>query len=238
MERIEFIKKGLSSLGLLVAFPIITACDKKNEDFAGPSDTPSNGSTNGSSPSDCEVTNSETAGPFPNRNSAALVKSNIIVDRPGVGLSIKITIKNKNNNCSALANTIVDIWHCDAQGEYSEYGGRTAVSWLRGRQITDSSGLVTFSSIFPGWYPRRAPHIHVHIYNASGRSLLITQIAFDTAVCDKVYTTASAYTNRGKQDTSNARDNVFRNGFDNQLATFTGSVEEGYVLTHTIVVSG
>lgn len=41
----------------------------------------------------------------------------------GVAFTIKITINNKNNNCAALAGTIVDIWHCDQDGYYSEYGG-------------------------------------------------------------------------------------------------------------------
>jgi hypothetical protein len=69
--------------------------------------------------------------------------------------TIKITINNKNNSCAGLAGAIVDIWHCDAAGNYSEYGGTsmqstnyTSVHFLRGRQVTDAGGLVTFHFCF------------------------------------------------------------------------------------------
>jgi len=165
----------------------------------------------------------------------------------GVPLTIKITILNTNNSCGALSGALVDIWHCTAVGYYSEYtdtpgGGYatvdyTASHFLRGRQTTDSNGLVTFTSIFPGWYSPRAPHIHVHIYNSAGTSLLITQIAFPTDVCNTVYTTASDYTAHGKQDTANTADSVFSDSLANELSTVTGSVSAGYVLTHTIYVA-
>ena len=173
------------------------------------------------------------------------MQSNIAGDRTGISLTVKIYIINRNSSCTALANAIVDIWQCDAVGNYSEYGGTgmqstnyASVHWLRGRQITDSNGLVTFTSIFPGWYSGRAPHIHVHVYNTSGMSLLVTQIAFPTDVCNTVYTTASPYKSRGTQDTSNANDNVFSDSLSNELATVTGSVSAGYTLTHTITVNG
>jgi protocatechuate 3,4-dioxygenase beta subunit len=111
------------------------------------------------------------------------------------------------------------------------------VHFLRGRQTTDSNGLVGFTSIFPGWYPSRAPHIHVHIYNASGTSLLVTQIAFPADVTDTVYTTATQYYTKGEQDTSNTADSIFSNSIANELATVTGNVTDVYVLTHTIVVN-
>lgn len=157
---------------------------------------------------------------------------------------LKITINNKNNSCAALAGAIVDNWHCDADGNYSEYGGSgmqsinyTSVHFLRGRQTTDASGVVTFNTIFPGWYGGRAPHIHVHVYSPDGASLMITQIAFPTDVCDTVYTTATNYYKKGKQDTTNARDNVFADSLASELATVTGSVSAGYTLTHLITVA-
>jgi protocatechuate 3,4-dioxygenase beta subunit len=241
MERKEFLKRGLTSLGMFASAPIWAACEKT--EVADTSST-TTGSTNGSSASDCTVTNAETIGPFPIKDPASLVKSDITGDRPGVKMTMKIIIKNKNNSCAALAGAFVDVWHCDAKGEYSEYGGSgmqstnwTSVHWLRGRQTTDSNGQTTFVSIFPGWYSGRAPHIHVHIYNASGKSLLVTQIAFPKATCDTVYTNAADYKNHGLQDTTNERDNVFGDGFTNELGSVSGSISEGYVLTHTIVVS-
>ena len=108
---------------------------------------------------------------------------------------------------------------------------------LLGRQTTDANGLVQFTSIFPGWYSGRAPHLHVHVYKADGTSLLVTQIAFPTNICDTVYSTATSYYTKGKQDTSNTSDNVFSDSLASELATVSGSVSEGYVLTHLITVA-
>jgi protocatechuate 3,4-dioxygenase beta subunit len=163
--------------------------------------------------------------------------------RTGVNLAVKINIKNKNNNCEPLAGAMVDIWHCDKDGYYSEYGGTgsqsanfTAYHFLRGRQATNTDGLAAFASIFPGWYPGRAPHIHVHVYDSSGKSLLVTQIAFPTTVCDTVYTTATTYT-KGKQDTANASDGIFSDSLEKEMSTVEGNINDGYTLTHTIVVA-
>ncbi|HTJ51768.1 MAG TPA: hypothetical protein VL443_20050 [Cyclobacteriaceae bacterium] len=225
MERKEFLKQ-LGMTGLLM--PLFVTCK---------SDDPSKSGS-------CTVTDSETAGPFPTKSPSTLEMTDIRSDRTGVAFTIKITIQNKNNSCAALADAIVDIWHCDRDGYYSEYGGSgmqtvdmTAVHFLRGRQITDSNGLVGFTSIFPGWYSGRAPHIHVHIYNSSGQSLLVTQIAFPTSVCDTVYTTATSFYTKGKQDTSNTSDSVFSDSLNNELGTVTGNITDGYLLTKTIIVS-
>lgn len=237
MERKDFLKRGFSALGYMAIAPLLGSC-KKDED----STTPESGTETGSG--SCTATPSETEGPFPTKSPSSLVITDIRSDRTGVPFTIKINIQNKNNACGALAGALVDIWHCDKDGNYSEYGGTgmqssnfTSVHFLRGRQTTDANGLVTFTSIFPGWYSGRAPHIHVHIYTSSGKSLLVTQIAFPEDVTNTVYTTATNLYTRGKQDTSNARDNVFADSIATELASVTGSVAAGYVLTHTIVVS-
>ncbi|MFN4144965.1 MAG: intradiol ring-cleavage dioxygenase [Runella sp.] len=241
MKRIEFLR----SLGLgLAGTTVMIACANNSDPTPTTGNTTTNGSTNGSSATDCAVTPTETEGPFPTKNPTALAINDIRSDRQGIKMDIKITIKNKNTNCAALKDAIVDIWMCDADGNYSQYGGTgmqtanyTNVSFLRGRQVTDAEGLAQFTSIFPGWYPGRAPHIHVHIYNATGRSLLITQIAFPKSVCDTVYSTATNFYKKGLQDTLNENDNVFRDGFANEMATLSGSVQNGYTLSHTIVVN-
>jgi protocatechuate 3,4-dioxygenase beta subunit len=244
MERKEFLKRSLSVLGIATVAPIVSACSKDTVDPTASGTTTNQGSTNGSSSSDCTVTNAETEGPFPIKNPSSLVMKDIRSDRAGIPMTIAITIKNKNNNCAALEGAIVDIWHCDADGNYSQYGGTTmqttnytSVNFLRGRQTTDASGAVGFTSIFPGWYSSRAVHIHVHVYNSSGKSLLVTQIAFPATVCDTVFTTATTIYKKGKADTTNEKDNVFGDGYTNELATISGSVANGYALTHTIVVS-
>lgn len=228
----------------LFSLPLFISCKKQEDVTPGSDTTTETGSTNGDSASNCSVTNSETAGPFPTKDPASLSVADIRSDRQGVPMTAKITIKNKNADCAALKDVIVDIWHCDADGNYSEYGGTgmqavnyTSVHFLRGRQVTDATGTTTFVSIFPGWYGGRAPHIHVHIYNASGKSLLVTQIAFPKSTCDTVYTTATSYYKKGLQDTTNESDNVFGDGYANELATISGNTTDGYTLTHTIVVS-
>lgn len=235
MERKKFLSQSLTALGIAFVAPLSKSCSKT--DVTGNTDEKGSGS--------CTTTPTETEGPFPTKSPSSLLQSNIVGDRTGVPLTVKIHITNRNGNCAALSDAIVDIWQCDAAGNYSEYGGSgmqstnyASVHWLRGRQITDSNGLVTFTSIFPGWYSGRAPHIHVHVYNTGGVSLLVTQIAFPTDICNTVYTMASPYQSRGTQDTQNANDNVFSDSLSAELATVTGSVSAGYTLTHTITVNG
>lgn len=229
MNRKNFLKRGLIGLGTAVVLPsALTSCSKDD-----------------ATPGECDVTASETAGPFPIKTPASLVRTDITEGKAGVELLIDITVKDQSNNCAALEGALVDIWHCDAQGYYSEYsnnagGGvqdNTAVHFLRGRATTNADGLAKFTSIFPGWYPGRAPHIHVHIYNGSGASLLVTQIAFPKNDCDTVYTTDSDYTSHGTQDTLNETDNVFSDSLDEELGIVTGSVGAGYLLTKEIVVA-
>jgi protocatechuate 3,4-dioxygenase beta subunit len=237
MERKHFLKNSLTALGLISVAPLMNACKKTTD--------------TGSGSSACAVSPTETAGPFPTKTPSSLVKTDIRSDRTGVAFTINISIKNKNNSCAALAGAIVDIWHCDKDGNYSEYGGTgmqsidyTAVHFLRGRQTTDANGQVAFTSIFPGWYSGRATHIHVHVYNTAGTSLLITQIAFPEGSSSAVAAvngsggTAYGYTKGMSGYTYNASDNVFSDDSAGvQIAAITGSLSAGYVLTQTINVA-
>ncbi|MGC3946822.1 MAG: intradiol ring-cleavage dioxygenase [Chryseolinea sp.] len=235
MERKQFLKRlGLTTL----VTPVLMGCKDESAD-----PTPSNTTTDSTSDEACVVTPSETAGPFPTKNPSSLVLQDISSDRTGISMTVKITVQNSNNGCEPLSGAIVDVWHCDKDGYYSEYGGTgmqqanfTSYHFLRGRQTTNADGQVGFTTIFPGWYSGRAPHIHVHIYDAKGNTLLVTQIAFPTSTCDTVYTTAALYT-KGKQDTSNTSDNIFADSLDQEMSTITGSVSEGYELAHKIVVA-
>lgn len=236
MERKEFLKNSIGFIGMAASAPMLLGANR----WVG---------KNSVEMSACSVTNSETAGPFPTITPSSLVTTNIVSDRTGVAFTINITVKNTNANCDALTGALVDIWHCDKDGNYSEYGGTamqstnyTAVHFLRGRQTTDANGLVTFTSIFPGWYTSRATHIHVHIYNSSGTSLLVTQIAFPEGASSAVNlvnaATAYGYTKGMTGYTYNAADNVFSDGVTNELSSVTGSVAGGYILTHTIFAAG
>lgn len=249
MKRKDFLRGlGLVGIGSL-AIPVISACSSDDDSSETSTDTATDTGSGTGTSGTCSVTPSETAGPFPTISPSSLVKSNIVMDRTGVGFTINITIKNTNASCAVLKGAIVDIWHCDKDGYYSEYGGTsmqsvnyTTAHFLRGRQTTDDNGLVTFTSIFPGWYSGRATHIHVHIYNSSGTSLLVTQIAFpegsSSAVALVNASTANGYTKGLSGYTYNASDNVFSDSVSSELATVTGSVSAGFVLAHTINVAG
>lgn len=254
MERKDFLRGlGLVGLGSLVV-PVISSCSSDDDVSSSGTTTDtssSTGSSTGSSSSSggCSLSPTETAGPFPTKSPSSLITSNIVSDRTGVGFTINITIKNTKASCAVLAGAIVDIWHCDKDGYYSEYGGTgmqsvnyTAVHFLRGRQTTDANGKVSFTSIFPGWYSGRATHIHVHVYSASGTSLLVTQIAFPegsgSAVVLVNASTANGYTKGMTGYTYNANDNVFSDGVSNEMSTIMGSVAAGFVLEHTINVAG
>lgn len=238
MNRADFLKKGFGSLvGMTAIIPIINACKSSSiEPVIDPVTGATTGSTNGSSASDCKITTSETAGPFPTKIPANFVLKDIRSDRTGVLMTMNIAIKNGNNSCNALAGALVDVWHCDKDGNYSEYGSFGSVDFLRGRQTTDVSGNTGFTTVFPGWYSGRAPHIHVHVFSSTGKSLLVTQIAFPKAICDVVYGTATNFYTRGLQDTTNERDGIFNDGYATELAGLSGNIKDGYTLTHTIVV--
>ncbi len=228
MKRNEFLTKGLVGIGGVVA---LTGLAKTT------TTTPTLGKKGLLG---CEFSPRETKGPFPNKTPADYVRENIIGDREGVPLLVKLTILNKNDGCQPLANAVVDIWHCDNQGNYSEYGGfrmqktdLTQVHFLRGRQTADTSGTVKFISIFPGYYPGRAPHLNVEIF-INDSSLLVTQIALPEAICDQVYNTSNY---QGQGYVKNARDSVFGSSLALNMAdTVTGDTAAGFVLEKSIVV--
>ena len=170
---------------------------------------------------------------------------NVLVTRvhPGYILGENIpsinSIEDINDDCKALVGASVDIWQCDAKGNYSEYanqldGDFTNEHFLRGRQTTNTDGEVSFISIFPGWYPGRAPHLHLEIKSSSGESLLVTQTAFPEDISTEVYTT-SAY--KGDFDTSNTNDGGFSNSLEDNMADeVTGNLSDGFTMTKIIRV--
>lgn len=237
MERKNFLKQSVAALGMAFVMPMANSCKK---DDATTTTTDDDGTGSGT----CTVAPTETEGPFPTKNPSAYDRSDITDGRSGYKLTVNITVGQVGKSCAALAGAIVDIWHCDAEGNYSEYGGSgmqsinyTSVHFLRGRQVTDSNGLVTFTTIFPGWYSGRATHIHVHIYNASGTSLKITQIAFPEGTGSAV-AAVNGYSKGMSGYTYNANDNVFSDDTAGiEIATVTGSTANGFSLVKQINVS-
>lgn len=234
-------------IGAVSSTALITACKKDSAAATGSTDTTTGTTTTttggATTTNGCTVAPDETEGPFPTKAPASYVRSDITDGRTGYKLTSKITVLNNNANCNALSGLLVDIWHCDAEGNYSEYGGSgmqatnyTGVHFLRGRQTTDASGTVTFTSIFPGWYSGRATHIHVHIYTASGTSLKVTQIAFPEGTGTSV-ALVSGYAKGMSGYTYNKSDNVFSDDSAGiEIATVTGSLTAGFALSINLSV--
>jgi len=141
MDRKEFLK-GIGLMGLAATGVGLFACSSDNDALTTTdSNTGSSGATDETSTSsECAVTNSETVGPFPTNDPEDLERVDITGDRTGVALAINLVIRDVNIACAVLQNAIVDIWHCDADGNYSEYGGSGMQStnyqnyhFLRGR---------------------------------------------------------------------------------------------------------
>ena len=132
----------------------------------------------------CAVTPTETVGPYPSLTD--LFRSDIREGKSGTLLTLTVKVVNVNSSCAAVPNANVEIWHVDAAGNYSQYGTQTTQTYLRGIQTTNSSGEVTFTTIYPGWYQGRATHIHLEV-TMNGRSVKVTQIAFPEAVNNSVH---------------------------------------------------
>ena len=192
----------------------------------------------------CEPNAHDTPGPFITHEPETLVRQDIRANRAGIPMDIELTILDRSNGCRPLAGVDVDIWHCDKDGLYSEYGNHRLQKadlreehFLRGRQRTDANGKVAFTSIFPGWYPGRSTHIHYEVSATDGSSILISQIAFPEGKNSAV-ALVNDYTGYKGMDgyVPNDKDGVFRDGVATQLANLSGDVSKGFRLTHSIII--
>lgn len=181
----------------------------------------------------CTVTPTETEGPYPSK--ALPTRADVREDRQGLPLTLAITVVNTNQACAPVTNATVEIWHCDAAGNYSEYGALTSATWLRGVLGVDANGTATFTTIYPGWYSGRATHIHVEVAVA-GRSVKVTQMAFPEDVSNAVHVTG-AYASKGVNPTKNGSDGIFADGYSSELAALSGSPSSGYTATFTVGVA-
>ncbi len=195
----------------------------------------------------CLATPAQTEGPFFVEEN--LNRSDIRTDptdgsiRPGLPLSLKLNVSLSNSaGCGALPNARVEIWHCDSAGSYSDVAqNRTAgQKFLRGFQTTDQNGNVHFTTIYPGWYQGRAVHIHfkVRTYNGTAKLAEFTsQFFFDEVLTDTIHAQAP-YNIRGRRDTLNSTDGIFRGTQNNErlLANVT-QTSAGYEATIDFAVN-
>ena len=267
----------LRMLGMSAGGLILTGCGGGgSSDSAGTTTGTTTGSgtstgtgTDTSTSSACSVTVSETEGPYPADGSnssngtlrnalttSGVVRSDIRTSFGGVssntaaGLPMTLTIQivNTNASCAPLAGYAIYIWHCTQSGQYSLYDLPNE-NYLRGVQVTDANGYVSFTTIFPGCYAGRWPHIHFEVYPtlASATSyrnkVLTSQFALPQVTCNTVYNLASGYTSSRSnfQSISLTSDNVFGNNTSAQITAmtpaFTGDATNGYAAAVTVGVA-
>jgi protocatechuate 3,4-dioxygenase beta subunit len=162
----------------------------------------------------CVITPATTEGPF--YNDPKLVRADITEGRPGVPTELKLQVVDAM--CRPLANARVDVWHCDATGLYSGYGGQgddrgtstVGATFMRGTQMTGADGVATFKTVYPSWYRGRTTHIHFKVF-LDAASVLTGQLFFPDALSEYLYRNVAPYTGRrSMRDTSNAADAIAR----------------------------
>ncbi|MEU9335746.1 intradiol ring-cleavage dioxygenase [Streptomyces sp. NPDC048290] len=108
-----------------------------------------------------------TEGPY--HLEGALVRADIGEGKEGVPLRVALTVVDADS-CVPLPDAMVELWHCDALGEYSGFVGGNGHDgpddgrFLRGAQRADARGAVEFATVYPGWYGDRCVHIHVKVH--------------------------------------------------------------------------
>lgn len=201
----------------------------------------------------------ETAGPYPGDGSngvdvledAGIVRSDIRASidggatATGVPMTLTLTILDMANGDAPFADVAVYVWHCDAEGGYSMYSeGLEDVTYLRGVQVADADGSVTFTSIFPACYTGRWPHIHFEVYPTvaditdSENAVSTSQVALPQSVSETVYALDGyAGSTENLRQVSLASDNVFGDdGGERQLGTVTGDTTAGYAVSLVVRV--
>ncbi|MEV0718337.1 intradiol ring-cleavage dioxygenase [Asanoa sp. NPDC050611] len=202
----------------------------------------------------------ETAGPYPGDGSngvdvlteSGIVRSDITRSfgtgsavATGVPLTIALTVLDVGNGGGRpLAGAAVYLWHCDQQGRYSLYSqGVEQENYLRGVQVADDAGKVSFTSVYPAAYDGRWPHIHFEVYatlekaTTASDKLRTSQLALPEDTSTKVYATSGyeqSVRNMGK--TSLETDMVFSDGYSLQLGTVSGDVSSGLTVTLAVPV--
>jgi protocatechuate 3,4-dioxygenase beta subunit len=213
----------------------------------------------------CSVIPEETGGPYPadgsntvnGKPANALALSGIVrkdirwsfAGAEGVAMGVPLTIRLKLVNvaagCATASGAAVYLWHCDRDGNYSMYSNAVqGENYLRGVQEADAEGFVTFTTIFPGCYDGRMPHVHFEVYPTLARAtsaanrVKTSQFTFPLATLNEAYTAAgygASVANLAR--ISYATDNVFGDGSSLQMAAMGGDIVNGYVAELTVGVS-
>jgi protocatechuate 3,4-dioxygenase beta subunit len=218
--------------------------------------TGSSGGTGGSS--SCPRSPSEDLGPFAADGSSGpdalglpgIVRKDL---RPslkpgggqagGVPLRITLTVRQSAKGCAGYLGAAVYVWHCDRDGLYSMYPGAPGESYLRGIQIAEYDGTVSFTSVFPGAEAGRWPHLHVAVYpderaaTSGGHPVLATQLPLPEVICRLVYGT-KLYGTSAKRlaKATMTKDPAFADGVAGQIPKVAGNVRTGFTAEASLTV--
>lgn len=148
-----------------------------------------------STPEACiALTPEQTEGPY--YIDDLLLRDDITEDRPGVPLELTVFVIDIPT-CQHIPDAAVDIWHCDALGDYSGFGNQSKPgdTFMRGVQLTDQGGAATINTVYPGWYVGRATHIHIKVHTGGsaddgtyigGATQHTGQLYFDDEMTDQI----------------------------------------------------
>ncbi|CUU56597.1 Dioxygenase [Parafrankia irregularis] len=253
-------RRMLTFLGVGAAAAGLAACTPGEVGSLGSSGTTTTATATAAANAAVGEIPEETAGPYPGDGSngpdvleqSGVVRSDIRSSfggatgtAEGVPMTLVLTVTDLANGGTPFAGVAVYVWHCDREGRYSLYSeGITDQNYLRGVQVTDATGTVRFTSIFPACYSGRWPHIHFEVYpdqasiTDSTAAIATSQVALPQGVCATVYAEQgyeASVTNLAQVSLSS--DNVF--GDDSgasQLATVTGDVTSGYTVALAVGV--
>jgi protocatechuate 3,4-dioxygenase beta subunit len=157
----------------------------------------------------CTQTAELTEGPF--YFDVDRIRSDIREDREGAILRLGVRVRDAAQ-CDPIQNAVVDIWHCDAEGSYSEPGE----TFLRGAQVTNNDGIVEFTTVYPSWYPGRTVHIHGKVH-LDKTTVLTTQFYFDDTVSAHVFV-EDPYPGESNRDAFNTSDGLYRRDLELTLS--------------------
>ena len=187
----------------------------------------------------CRMTPRMVEGPF--YFDPDLVREDITEGRAGVPLKLHLQITD-GATCQPIEGARVDIWHCDATGQYSGYDRQAddgsistkGEKFLRGTQITGATGEVKFATIYPGWYRGRTTHIHFKVL-LDEKAMLTGQMYFPDALSEYIFTNIAPYnTRRAKRDTLNSTDWIA--GADGDHISFASVREEADAYVATLII--
>lgn len=180
----------------------------------------------------CWLTPALTEGPY--YLNANLVRQDITEGKPG--MPFHLTINVINFECQPIPNVLVDIWHADKDGNYSGFNAFVGQTFLRGTQPTNANGTAVFDSIYPGWYPGRATHIHFKV-RLNSFTYVTSQFCFLDSINNLIYATP-LYSGRGPNPTTNATDAIFHNSNPQYLVMdVTANTSGGYDGNYTIGIN-